>query len=289
MRIKYVTIHNTRGYNRFTGHNLQTSVEVKSNEKRSNNMWHFGSFSLSKREIIASIVILALMFTFGFMIHGAINDSLMLKYQEYNTALQINNDSELFKYAMQTDIGNSFVYGELKCVDPVTYPEIGGEYSCIEKVKEKYTRHTRTVTTTVNGKTQTRTEVYYTWDRVGSESLHSKKITFLGVEFDYGQIDFPGTSHIKTIKESSKIRYKYYGAPTACKGTLYSNLRNNTINDSRFNHYSDIGTTLELYKSSVELVLFWIGWILLTGGLIFGFIYIDNHWLEDSSKAKRYN
>ena len=97
-------------------------------------MWHFDSFSLSKREIIASIVILALMLTFGFMIHSAINDSLMLEYQEYNTALQIERDSDMFQYAMKTNIGNSFVYGDLKCVDTVSYPGVTGQYSYIKKV-----------------------------------------------------------------------------------------------------------------------------------------------------------
>ena len=250
-------------------------------------MWHFGNFSLSKREIIVSVVILALMLTFGFMIHGAINDSLMLEYQKYNTALQINEDAEMFEYAMKTDIGNSFVYGELKCVDTVTYPEIGGNYSYVEKVKERYTRHTRTVVVKSGKTTTTRTEVYYTWDKVGSESKHCNKITFLDSEFNYGEIDFPSASYIKTIKESSKIRYKYYGTPTSCVGTLYSDLRDDTINNSKFFHNLSISETLEHLESGYELVLFWIGWTLLTGGLIFAFIYVDNHWLEDNPKKHK--
>lgn len=248
-------------------------------------MWHFDSFSLSKREIIASIVILALMLTFGFMIHGAINDSLMLEYQEYNTALQINEDAEMFQYAMKTNIGNSFIYGDLKCVDTVSYPGVSGQYSYIRKVKEEYTRHTRVVST---GKTTT-TQVYYTWDEVSSESKHCNKITFLNVEFDYGQIDFPHSSYITTIEDTfdDDIRYVYYGAPTECVGTLYSDLRNNTINNSSFHPNCSIEAVIESYESGAELVLFWFGWIILTGGLIFGFIYLDNHWLEDKIKTKR--
>jgi hypothetical protein len=243
-------------------------------------MWHFENFSLSKREIIVSIAILALMLTFGFMIHGAISDSLMLKYQEYNTALQIDEDTEMFKYAMKTNIGNSFVHGELKCVDTVTYPEISGEYSYVKKVKEKHTRHTRVIST---GKTST-VQVYYTWDEVSSESKHCEKITFLDVEFNYGQIDFPGSSQITTINESKDIRYVYYGAPTSCVGTLYSDLRNNTINNSRFFVGQSISNTVKSLESGYELVLFWIGWVFLTGGLIFAFIYFDNRWLEDNHK-----
>jgi hypothetical protein len=246
--------------------------------------------TVTKREIIVSIAIVALMFTFGFMIHGSINDALMLKYQKYNTALQINQDTAMFKYGMETNVGNSFIYGDLKCLDTVSYPEINGEYSYVKKVKEKYTRHTRTVTKTrtVNGKTQTYTEqeTYWTWDEVYSESKHCTKIAFLGVEFSYGQIDFPSASYITTIKESSKIRYKYYGSPTECVGTLFSVLKDGTINDSSFYCNMTIDKTIERLESGVELILFWLGWLILTGGLVFAFIYVDNHWLEDKPKYR---
>ena len=216
----------------------------------------------------------------------------MLKYQEYNTALQINEDTDMFKYAMSTNIGNSFVYGDLKCVDPVTYDEIGGEYSYVKKVKERYTQHTRVVTytVTVNGKSQTRTrtETYWTWDPVDSWSKHCEKITFLNVEFNYGQIDFPSAGYITTIKESGMIRYKYYGAPTECTGTIYSDLKNNTINDTNFYHDATIEETIERLESNALLVLFWIGWILLTCGLVFVFFFIDNRWLEDNHKRRYY-
>lgn len=249
-------------------------------------MLHFDNFTITKREIIFSIVIIAVMAIFGIMIHGVINDSLMLKYQEYNTALQINEDTDMFQYAMKTNVGNSFVYGELKAIDTVTYPEIGGKYSYVEKVKEKYTMHTRVVTKTrtVNGKTQTytETEIYWTWDTVDSWSQHCNKISFLNVEFDYGKIPLPSSGYITTIQESGTIRYQYYGAPTSCVGTIYSDLRNNTINDTKFYQDKTIDKTIEYLETGCELVLFWIGWVILTGILVFVFIYIDNRWLEDN-------
>ena len=248
-------------------------------------MLHFNDFSISKREVLIGIVIIAIMIVFGLMLHSNIDDTLMLKYQEYNLALQVDNDKNMFEYAMETNIGNAFVYGDLKCVDTVTYDEIGGEYSYVKKVKEKYTRHTRTVTKTrtVNGQTQTYTEIetYWTWDEVDRWSKHCEKITFLDVEFDYGEIDFPSASYITTINESSKIRYVYYGAPTEATGTIYSNLRDGTINDSKFYNDSTIAETIERLETKWQLVLFWIGWTILTGFLVFGFVYIDNRWLED--------
>jgi hypothetical protein len=255
-------------------------------------MWHFETFSLSKREIIVSIAILAIMLVFGFMIHGAINESLMLKYQEYNTALQIDNDTEMFKYAMKTNVGKSFVYGEVRCVDTVTYSEIGGEYSYIEKIKEEYTRHTQLVTHTYtdsDGNTYTETveEEYWTWDEVGRDSKQCEQISFLDVNFKYGQISLPGKSYLDTIKVARDVRYVYYGAPTSSIGTLYSDLRNNTINKSKFYSGQTISETIDFLESGGELILFWIGWLLLIAGLIFVFIYLDNHWLEDSLKKHK--
>lgn len=241
-------------------------------------------FKITKREVLVSVIIIAIMLLIGIVIHENINDKLMLEYQKYNTALQIENDSELFAYGMKTNVGNAFVYGDLKAVDTVTYPEIGGEYSYVEKVKERYTRHTRTVTKTktVNGKTKTYTEeeVYYTWDRVGSWDKHSEKISFLGIEFKYGVIKFPSSDYITTQKESSNVRYVYYGSPIECNGTLYANLSNNTISETSFYNNHSIEETIESLESGWELVLFWIIWILLTGGCVFGFYYIDNKWLE---------
>lgn len=248
----------------------------------------FGDFTITKREIIFSIVILAVMLTLGFVIHDSIDNALMVEYQKYNTALRIDGDADMFSYAMSTNIGNAYVHGIVNTVDPVPCFEIGGEYSSVEKIKERYTMHTRTVTKTrtVNGKTQTYTEVetYWTWDRVQSWSDHSTTIKFLESEFPYGTISLPGQSYIETIKESSHVRYKYYGAPTSCDATIYADLRDNTISDVRTYYNTSIEDAHKLMTSKGELVLFWFLWIPLTGGAIFAFVYIDNHWLEDRRK-----
>ena len=245
-------------------------------------------FKITIREILFSVVIISIMLLFGFLISDKISDHLMNKYQEYNTAMQIVSDKELFEYAMCTNVGNAFVYGDLKAVDTVSYDEINGEYSYVEKIKEKYTKHYRTVTKTktVNGKTKTYTkrEAYWTWDEVDSWSKHSKKIIFVGVEFDYGMIPFPTSSHIDTIKESSKIRYVYYGAPIESTGTLYAKLGDNTFSDSNFYHRSTIDETIDRLESGAGLVVFWVFWVILIIGAVIGFYYIDNNWLEDRRK-----
>lgn len=243
-------------------------------------------FRITKREVLVSIIIIAIMLLLGIVIHGNINDQLMLEYQKYNTAIQIENDTDLFVYGMKTNIGNAFVYGDLIAVDTVTYPEIDGEYMHVEKVKERYTQHTITVTKTrtVNGKTETytETETYWTWDRVGSESKKCEEVSFCGVVFDSNKINLPSDKYITTIKESSRIRYKYYGTDTEFTGTIFAELKDNTIPDNTgFYNNSTIEDVLTSFKTNWQLVLFWIGWVLLTGGCVIGFYCIDNYWLED--------
>ena len=250
-------------------------------------MLDFGDFSITWREVLISIIIISVMIVFGVMIHGSIEDSLMLKHQEYNLALQVDSNKDMFEYGMKTNVGNAFVYGIVKCLDPVTFEEIGGEYSSVEKVKERYTRHVRIVTETYtdangNVKTRTKEEVYWSWDRIDSWNKHANRISFLDVEFEYGEISLGGESYITTIKESSHIRYKYYGAPIEKTGTLYTKLENNTINQSSFHGGMTIEETHKYYTTSGALVWFWIGWVLLTGFLVCIFFYIDNHWLEDT-------
>ena len=252
----------------------------------------YNKFKITKREVLFSIVIISIMLVIGLIIHGNINESLMLKYQKYNTALQIEDNKDIFTYGMSTNVGNAFIHGELKAIDTVTYPEIDGEYSYVKKIKERYTKHTRYVTKTkkVNGKTVTyrEKETYWTWDEIDRWSQHCEKISFLDVEFEYGKIDFPYEKYITTIKESSKIRYVYYGTGTEYVGTLYATLTDDTIENTNFHVNKSIDETIEHLESVWELILFWIIWIPLTCGLVFGFYYLDNKWLEDKNNKNTY-
>ena len=240
-------------------------------------------FEITKREVLFSIVIIAVMTLIGFVIHGKISDSLMNEYQKYNTALQIEDNSEMFSYGMRTDIGNAFVYGDLKAVDTVTYPEIGGAYMYVEKVEEHYNMHTETYTTTDSkGHTQVHTRTYWSWDYAGSEDIQCKEVSFCGVVFDSNKIKLPDDDYIDTIKTSSYVRYKYYGVGTEYTGTIYTVLTDNTIsNNTPFYNGLNIDETIDHLESSVELVIFWIVWIIVIIAVVIGFYYLDNKWLED--------
>lgn len=244
----------------------------------------YNDFEITKREVIASISIIAIMLLIGVLISTKISERQMDKNEMYNKAIKIE-DSDMFEYGMRTNVGNAFVYGDLEAVDTVTYPEIGGEYMYVEKVEEHYNMHTRQVahTRTVNGKTQTyyTTETYWSWDWAGSEDIKCKEVSFLGVTFTSNKIDLPSTSYIDTINESSHVRFKYYGIDTKYTGTIFADLRDNTIPDNtQFYNNKTIDETVDSLTSSIGTVVFWILWIILIIAVVFGFYYIDNRWLE---------
>ena len=186
---------------------------------------------VTKREVIAGLVIIAFMMIIGFFISDNIMDWQNEKNAKYQKAIHIENDNDMFQYGMDTNVGNAFVYGDLIAVDPVTYDEIDGEYMYIEKVKERYTMHTRTVSYTVNGHVRHRTETYWKWDRVDSEDRKCKEISFCGITFDSNKINMPSLYLIDTINESSHVRYKYYGVSKKYTGTIFTKLYDSTISD----------------------------------------------------------
>lgn len=249
-----------------------------------NKEFDFGNFTITVREIIASVSIIAVMLLIGVLISEKISEHQINKNKIYDQAVKIEN-TELFQYGMNTNVGNAFVYGELKAVDTVTYPEIDGEYIYVEKVKERYTMHTRTVTKTrtVNGKTQTYTEIetYWTWDIVDSEEKKANEVLFCDIVFPINKINLPSSDYITTIKESRNIRYKYYGVETQYTGTIFTDLKGKTISDnSRFYKNMTIEETVEYLESGIGIILFWIAWIVVIGLCVLSFYFIDNKWLE---------
>lgn len=244
--------------------------------------WDFGDFEITKRELLASVSIIAIMLLIGVLISGKISEAQLDANEKYNKAIKIDT-LDLFEYGMRTNVGYAFVYGDLKAVDTVSYPEINGEYMYIEKIEEHYNMHTRTVTTTDSkGKTHTRTETYWSWDYAGSEEQRCSEITFLGHIFPSNKVKFPSAEYIDTIKESSHVRHKYYGVDTEYIGTIFTDLRSNTIaNNTPFYVNMTIEQTTKHLETGSDVIFFWIFWIILTGFCVYGFYYADNNWLKN--------
>lgn len=241
---------------------------------------------ITKREILFSVIIFFMMITIGVFVNSALTDSKIQDNDTYNKALKINAEESLFKQAMNTNFGNAFVYGELSANTPVSYEDIGGEYSYIKQDTQKYTRHTRLVTRTrtVNGKTQTytETEVYWTWDTIQIDSRHTDTYTFLGVTFPYEKFS-PPINYIGTIDAGYHLRHVYYASPAIVDGTVYTVLKDGTISDNSNFTCNSLDKTVESYIVDINSLntVFWVCWIVLTGIVIFAFLYYENTWLED--------
>lgn len=239
---------------------------------------------IKPREIIFSVVIIAVLLVAGFAISNSIRQHLLEKYQEYDSGVKIDNE-EIFRYGMRTNIGNGFAYGKLGTVDPVTFPEIGGQYSYVRKEEQEYRRHSRIVTETYtdsDGNTHTRTkmEYYWTWDTMRIEKKHASKITFLNVEFDYKKIPFPSSRYITTIDTGYHQRNEYYGTGTYFHGTIYAVLKDKTIYDASFYQDMTIPETIEHLESGYELLFFWIAWVFFIVIAVIGFYFLENRWLD---------
>lgn len=235
---------------------------------------------ITRREIIVSIAIVCFFFTTGLFISGRIDNALLNKYQEYNTAIQIDNNAELFEYALRTNIGHAFVYGDLVVLDPISIKDIDGEYAAIKKETQKYTEHSRTVTyKDSDGHTRTKVEYYWTWDTIWTDYWNCNYIAFLGHEFKYENIPFPGYDYYTTITYLD-IRYVYYIKYTEYVGTIYTNIDNHTINNTSFINNTTIEDTIKRYESGWQKIVFWIFWIALTAGAVYRFYYLENRWLE---------
>lgn len=227
-----------------------------------------------------SVAIICVMLILGIVIHQKISDSVINKNREYETAIHVETQ-DVFEYGMRTNVGNAFVYGEYVAVDPVTNPDIEGEWSYLERITKKHTMHTRTVTTTDGkGHAHTRIETYYTWDTIDRQSWKAELCTFLGHEFDAKLIDLPEVCHIKTIRNGN-IKYEWYGKNSKYTGTIYAKLENNTISNTTLYEKSTI-ETMEAMKSNGTLMTvgFWVLWVILIAAAIFGFYYLENNWLE---------
>ena len=183
------------------------------------------SMEVTKREVLFGSIIVLVMIAAGVLISGSIEEHIQTETERYTTAVRIV-DADQFRYGMNTNFGNALVFGTLQAKQPVSFPELGGEYMIVRKVKERYTRHTRTVTTTDSkGNAKSKTEVYYTWDYVGHEEKKSDNVSFLGEEFDIRQFNLPYEEAIslpnggKYIYEWTVTRYYYEGLPSSFDAT----------------------------------------------------------------------
>lgn len=242
---------------------------------------------IKPREVLVAAGIVAAMLALGVMIHHSIAASSQRRLEQYTTAVQIT-DAQQFRYGMDTNFGNALVYGTISAVDPVFYPEVEGEYLYIQKTEEHYNMHTRTVTTTDSqGHTHTRTEIYYSWDYAGSEARTCTNVQFLSQVFDRDKFYYqarPVYLDGSRYLTEGRTRWYFDAVPAAFDVTIHTDLRDGTIPDKPEMFLSQTPEEVVSHKikyQNVPLVIFWVFWLIATGGAAAGFVYAENNWLDD--------
>lgn len=230
---------------------------------------------ITVREIIASIVIVCVSFIIGILITNKISEIRMDNAEKYNKALKIENDENMFKYALDTNVGYTLVTGDLVALDPVTNENIDGDYYAILEIRERYTEHTRTDS---KGKTET----YWTWDEIGRDTTTATDVNFLGVDFSADSFSVDTSDYVDTVSVGFFRRNKYYTYPTESNGTVLLQLKDNTIQNkgTTFNKDKNIDAVLKSVRSNMWLFIFWIPWIGVTGFIVYKFVKADNYWLN---------
>lgn len=271
---------------------------------------YIGDIKVTKREAITSLVIVFVLLFVGFFISNAIADKVADTNAAYYTAVKINDDPAQFEYGMRTNIGNALVHGDLETVDSVTMNGLLNDYMYVEKVYEKYTMHTRTVThSDGKGHTYTTVQTYYTWDYHGHDVTKASTVNFLGVDFPiekftldwYTTLNLNTETADSTILNISKgnycypdgfwesagdIRYYYNVIPKISIGSIFVRLADEDIAPV-------FGKKIELIKKTpaeiiedkqdsenVPVIIFWVLWSI--GIIVLVVIYVarENDWLE---------
>lgn len=263
--------------------------------------------NISPKEWLISIVVVIFTFCIGILINPYITDSMFDNIRIMQQALQIDNDSNQFQYAHQTNIGNVLAYGEMKALSPVGFPELINKYALVEKITEKYTQHTRQV---CNGYdkdgdcTGYRTEIYYEWDTYRRDVNVSSSFDFLGVELSNLYLDTQYFVELSAQTVSPEylsrvswgrlyqdndfwssegdLRYYYKYLPTTFKATTFIRfLDNKMYNPNSPNELIQVFYEKNRNESIVDLqskiktfnILYYLGLIILIVGGYFIWAY----------------
>lgn len=230
--------------------------------------------TITKREILLSCGVIAVLLLIGFTISNAISDHQQSEVNRFETSVKVNDDNELFQYVLDTKQSNVCAYGLFDGGTGVTDTMIDGTYYSIVRIYEHYTRHTRTVTTKVGKTTTTRVEVYYTWDEKKRDCRTSTDDTFMGVPMD---IVVDNYYELCKIKIDSNDRIVFKVIPLTQYGLIHP--LNIEANGIRLQHQ-----TMEEYEKDLNSTagqwIFWIFLILCIGGLTIWIYYSDWDWLN---------
>lgn len=262
---------------------------------------------VTKREILVSIIIGCLLMILGLFISYKIEDVRISEKEKYNKALKINENKEMFSYAINTSVGNIIVYDKFKVNNGVKSEWLKNDYMYIKKITEIYAIHHRRV---CSGKTiHCHIETHHSWDYENSETNNVKSIVFGGISFDFSEftnypihrLNLDNSTVIDSINSKIKDnyiyqkdkffhivgdkRYYYKVVNKSFKATVFGNTKNKNFKDGDklTINTMNIKEFLESKNNSFTIiqVIFWIVYIMISGFIIYEYVYLDNDYLEN--------
>lgn len=254
--------------------------------------------NITKNEVLVGFILFGLLIAITVLGVDMFSRSAEENYLKYQLALKIDK-SEYIQHAYNTQVGDTLVYYEIVATENKSIPDIRGEYSIIEKTREEYTMHTRTVSYSCgDDDTCYRTETYWTWDYAGSEV--TKTPAFKIADIVFSNLCFPGTEWIRDLKEvyqgnndvrggyayeTSDVRYYYNVKRPTLVGTLFVRFFDgqidNPIDKGRCIPINENKQIDEVVKSSEPNYLFlWVGAVFLIIVLMVLYIYMIIDKLE---------
>lgn len=241
------------------------------------------------------ILFLGFVIAIGIGIAGAtaIRNNQYEKAKIYNTSIQAT-ETDRFNYAVDSRQGNVLGSGMFFAKEHMTIEDISGEYFRISKIKERYTRHTRTYECGTEESPRTCTETYYTWDYAGDEEFTTPTLTFHEREYptnifaisvsrrvgcDVILINCKNSYRYEDTgwwESEGDVRWYYRVTDLSFFGTILTNTKEGTllpVNGSRIViQNEDIPTVLKQVNDSSGATVFLVGWslmVLIICGIVF--------------------
>ena len=163
-----------------------------------------------------------------------------------------------------------------------------GEWLWVYVEHQRYQSHTRVVAYAVpNGKggttTRYRTETYWSWDTISHTCTHSPTVTYCGVRFPFAKFDYSWVA-AKTSKHSTGYHKRdiVHVRPASFVATVFAEAKGCDL-AGRGISLTSMG--IEAYRkdltTSHAVLVFWIVWGLIVGGMVAAFYVTENDWLED--------
>lgn len=150
--------------------------------------------------------------------------------KDYRNAAVIQSEEELDAL----DAGPTFLYGTLRTENPVTMPNVDGEYIYLEKVRENY--RYAPFNYALNPQSESWHGMYQ-WIEVDSQVKVAPYCMMYDLKFPVDNDVFTYVNlreRLKIVQISDTERDVYYGIPVNTKGTLFVNMSKDMTPDVSF-------------------------------------------------------